>query len=191
MKLTHKVVIAAVAIVGLAVPMATPAFASTVTADAVASQSVLSGCMTPAQLEAAAVTAMANWSTNETALGTSTPAGVTVNGEWFPANLLTAAPWAVGVFTCPSLYAPATPSPFVPAAEATFNASTSQSVLTGCVAPVLLQAAAALAITNWGINESTLGTSTPAGVTVNGQWFPASLLLSGALPASTVSCPQG
>jgi hypothetical protein len=183
MKRTHKVLIAAVAIIGIAVPTATPAFASPVSANAVASQSALNGCVTSAQLEGAAATAMANWTSNETALGTSTPAGVTVNGDWFPATLLTAAPWAVGIFTCPS--------PFVPATGAASNPATSQSVLTGCVAPAQLQAAAALAIANWRINEATLGTSTPAGVTVNGEWFPAGLLVSGALPVSTVSCPQG
>lgn len=200
MKRTHKILIAAVAIVGLAGPMAAPALASTVTAPAVASQSVLNGCVTSAQLEAAAATAMANWSSNEAALGTSAPAGVTVNGIWFPAALLSAAPWAVGIFTCPGGTAPAVntptagvnaPTPVVNAPVTVFNPATSQSVLTGCIAPNLLVAAAALAIANWAINEAALGTSTPAGVTVNGQWFPAGLLLSGALPASTVSCPQG
>jgi hypothetical protein len=132
---------------------------------------------------------MANWSSNEAALGTSAPAGVTVNGVWFPAALLTAAPWAVGVFTCLAGTAPATGAANSPVTA--FNPATSQSVLTGCIAPNLLLAAATLAITNWAINEAALGTSAPAGVTVNGQWFPASLLLSGALPASTVSCPLG
>jgi type II secretory pathway pseudopilin PulG len=183
MKLTHKVLIAAVAVIGIAIPMATPAFASTIAPSALVSQSVLTGCVTSAQLQAAAALAITNWASNEATLGTSTPAGVTVNGDWFPANLLNAAPLAVAVFTCQP--------PAAPATEAVFNASASESVLTGCVAPALLQAAAALAIANWGINEATFGTSTPAGVTVNGQWFPASLLLSGVLPVSTVSCPQG
>jgi hypothetical protein len=184
MKRTYKVLIAAAAIIGLAAPMATPAFASTTTATAVASQLVLNGCVTPAQLEAAATTALANFASNETALGTSAPAGVTVNGDWVPASLLSATPGLAGIFACPSLVVP---GPLV----FSFTAATTESVLTGCVAPAQLLAAATLAITNWGTNEANLGTSTPAGVTVNGEWFPASLLLSGALPASTVSCPQG
>ena len=182
MKRTHKVLIAAVAVIGIAVPMATPAFASTPAVSPAATQAVLNGCNS-AQLEAAAATAIANWSINETEFGTSAPAGVTVNGTWFPASLLATAPSAASIATCTSVV--------VPEAVSAFNVATSQSVLTGCVAPAQLQVAATLAITNWGINVATLGVSSPAGVTVNGQWFPGSLLLSGALPASTVSCPQG
>ena len=190
MKRNHKVLIAAAAIVGLSAPMAAPAFASTVTPNAVASQFVFNGCVTSAQLETAAATAMANWSSNEAALGTSTPAGLTINGQWFPANLVAEAPWPVGVFTCPAGTAPAGPAVTAPASNSpvavvnapvtAFNAAASQAVLTGCVTPTLLIAAAALTITNWAINEAALGTSTPAGVTVNGQWYPANLLLSGA-----------
>jgi hypothetical protein len=50
-------------------------------------------------------------------------------------------------------------------------------------------AAATMAAAAWAYDESSFGTSAPAGVTVNGQWEPALLLLGGTLPTSAVLCP--
>jgi hypothetical protein len=105
---------------------------------------------------------------------------VTVNSVWYPASLLTAAPWAASIFTCvPTIGT---------AASGTLNMATSQSVITGCVSPADIQAAASLAITNWSLNETNFGTSAPAGVTVNNVWYPAAYVVGATVPLS-ISCP--
>jgi hypothetical protein len=182
MKRAHKIILATVATIavaiGIAGPLAAAAFASTPPAAALPSQLVLDGCVSASQLEATAETAISNWSSNEASLGTSAPAGVTVNGNWFPAALDFSAPWAASIFTCAS------------ATEgADFYTATSQAVLNGCVTSVQLDAAATLTVTNWSENEQSTGSSAPAGVTVNGTWIPSGLLTSGFVPTPAVTCP--
>jgi hypothetical protein len=175
----HKTLVATAAVAGLGVTMAAPAFAAAVPATPAASQQVFNGCATPAELETLATMAMNNWAANEAAFGTSAPAGVTVNGDWYPASLLTGAPWAASLFTC---------TPTAGTASATLNMATSQSALTGCVSPAQIQAAADLAMTNWALNETNFGTSAPAGVTVNSVWYPAAFFNGTNVPLS-ISCP--
>lgn len=174
-----KFLITAVAVVVVACPTATPAFAGTA-ANPAATQTVLTGCQTPAQLETAASTDVANWASNAAAGLANVPAGVTVNGQWYPAEIVATYPAAASAFTCP------TPSL---AAAVTLNVEASQAVLAGCVTGSQLVAAATMAVAAWAYDESSFGTSLPAGVTVNGQWQPALLLLGGTLPTSAVMCP--